>query len=1372
MLGSPAAGNVPGARVDAVNWTDNSGNLWLFGGEATTVSGSLDYFTDLWEFNVSTGEWAWMGGSASGYHVGVYGTLGVAAPGNQPGTRASAAGWTDGYGNLWLFGGGGLDSQRMVELNDLWEYNPSTNEWTWVSGASSSPGVNSGVYGTQGTPAEGNVPGGRLQASTWTDSSGNLWLFGGDGRDSSGMLGRLNDLWKFTPSTSDWAWMSGSKTADCQDSGVQPCAPPSPSYGKGIFGTLGTPDAANTPGERSGASSWIDGNGNLWLFSGFGLDANGKEGFLNDLWEFNPSTSEWTWMGGSNTISCGSYPCGEPGVYGTLGTPAAGNIPGGINTPATWTDANGNFWLFGGGGDDANGNRGNLNALWMFSPSTNEWTWMGGSSTVPYPTAPVSGEPGVYGELGVPAAANQPGGRAGALGWVDGSGNFWLLGGVGYDAGATRGYLNDLWQYQPPGVSPLASRPTFSVLSGTYFSTQTVSLADTTPGATIYYSLDGSTPSSDSNEYAAPLSIAQTTTVKAIAIASGFANSPVSSATYTISPLPAATPVFAPGAGVYATPQTVSITDSTEGATIYYTTDGTTPSANSRLYAGTVTVSANETIQAIAIANGYSSSTVATAVYIINLQAATPFFSVPAGTYTSVQTVVISDTTAGAQIHFTTNGTTPTAASTQYLGPVTVSTTEAIEAIAVLSGYSNSAVAAATYTINLPPAATPVITPAGGAYTAPQTVTISDVTQGAMIYYTADGTMPSVNSRLYAGAMTVSANETIEAIAIANGYSNSAVAAAAYTIAKATPQITWPAPAAITYGTALSTNQLNATASTGGTFSYAPASGAALGAGPHTLTVTFTPTDTTDYTTATATTTLTVNQAILTVTANNASRAYAAPNPTFTAVLTGFVNGDPQSVVSGSPLLTTPATAASPVSAYPITAAQGSLAATNYSFTFVNGTLTVNQASGVIHWPAPAAINYGAALSGAQLDATATCSGASVNGTYVYSPASGAVLASGAQTLSVNFKPTSSNCTFTSATVPLTVNQVALTVTANIASRAYGTPNPAFTSSISGFVNGDTAARAVSGSASFTTTATAKSPVSTYPITPAAGTLAAANYTFKFAAGRLTVTKAALTVTATGASVLYNQPIPKLTYSLAGYLNGDTSSVITGTPSETTTATKGSALGTYPITITQGTLAATNYSFKFVSGTLTITALGTTATPVFHPTPGTSNAAVTVTLTDSTSGAVYYYTANGTTPTTSSPMFPSSGLKVSATETITAIAVAPGYTPSAPVSATYTIATAPAVTTLPASGMTTTAATLNGTVTADNATTQYWFAYGTSKTALSSTTAKTGSLTGTTATAVSAKLTGLKTKTNYYFQVVASNAVGTTPGTVLSFTTN
>ena len=443
-LGTPGAGNVPGSRAAASSWTDGSGHLWLFGGSGADQNTYAGDFNDLWEFNPSTNEWAWMGGSSTigpnGGHSGVYGALGAPAAGNIPGGRGSAASWIDRAGHVWLFGGSGNDAAgNSGQLNDLWEFNPSTREWVWMGGSSTMNCPNDdcsgwGVYGTRGVPAPGNIPGGRSGASSLADGSGNLWLFGGYGWDPNADSGNYNDLWKFNPSTKEWAWMTGSSSIGLD--GGQP----------GSYGALGTPAAGNTPGGRMGAMSWTDSSGHLWLFGGWGYDAVGNGGYLDDLWKFSPSTNEWTWMGGIGTLSCADN-CSPPGVYGALGTPAPGNIPGGRENAASWTDSGGHFWLFGGYGYDADGNYGKLNDFWELDPSTKEWAWMGGSRTIAC-NYYHCGYPGVYGELGTPAAGNIPGSRNSPMSWTDSKGQLWLFGGNGFDANGNSGDLNDLWKYQ------------------------------------------------------------------------------------------------------------------------------------------------------------------------------------------------------------------------------------------------------------------------------------------------------------------------------------------------------------------------------------------------------------------------------------------------------------------------------------------------------------------------------------------------------------------------------------------------------------------------------------------------------------------------------------------------------------------------------------------------------------------------------------------------------------------------------------------------------------------------------------------------------------------------------------------------------------
>jgi hypothetical protein len=163
---------------------------------------------------------------------------------------------------------------------------------------------------------------------------------------------------------------------------------------------------------------------------------------------------------------------------------------------------------------------------------------------------------------------------------------------------------------------------------------------------------------------------------------------------------PAAAPTFSPAAGTYQTTQSVTISDATPGETVYYTTNGSKPTTKSTPYTGAISVSSTETIKAIAVASGFLESPVASATYTIEPPAATPGFSPAAGTYSSAQSVTISDTTPGAVIHYTTNGTQPTAKSPKYSAPITISKTETLQAIAIATGYADSDTESGTYTIN------------------------------------------------------------------------------------------------------------------------------------------------------------------------------------------------------------------------------------------------------------------------------------------------------------------------------------------------------------------------------------------------------------------------------------------------------------------------------------------------------------------------------------------------------------------------------------------------------------------------------------------------------------------------------------------------
>jgi N-acetylneuraminic acid mutarotase len=314
-------------------------------------------------------------------------------------------------------------------------------QWAWISGSSAVPGSYSGqrgVYGTEYQFAAANTPGGRYSSAFWSGSAGRLWLFGGTGNDSAGNAGLLNDLWVFDPGQGahgEWAWMGGSKTkpASCGF-----CGP------TGVYGPEYQFSAGNIPGARTWAAQWVDQNGRFWLFGGYGVDASGKVGFLNDLWVFDPAQGahgEWAWMGGGTLGNL-------PGVYVSLHQFAPAQIPSGRAAPVTWSSQSGQLWLFGGEDSSSSGNAECRNDVWEFDPAQGahgEWAWMGGNSTVDAG----GGQAGFYGIEGQFSSSNIPAGRWAASSWTGPDGRVWMFGGEGYGSPGTFGWFSDLWVFDP-----------------------------------------------------------------------------------------------------------------------------------------------------------------------------------------------------------------------------------------------------------------------------------------------------------------------------------------------------------------------------------------------------------------------------------------------------------------------------------------------------------------------------------------------------------------------------------------------------------------------------------------------------------------------------------------------------------------------------------------------------------------------------------------------------------------------------------------------------------------------------------------------------------------------------------------------------------
>ncbi len=409
--------NCPQAGYSYVPWTDLNGNFWIFGGN---VFGNE--FSDLWKYDPVTNEWTWVKGTGLPNQFGVYGTKGIPAPNNNPGARTyGARSWTDNNGYLWLCGGDGYASNGGGELNDMWRYDITSNEWTWMNGSNQpSP---AGVYGIYQTPGPLNTPGGRHEGTAcWKDLSGNLWFYGG--YDGSSYC----DMWKYDPSTNEWAWMNGT-------SGYLP-----PNYG-----VKGIPSLTNTPGSRLSYSHFVDDLGNFWLFGG----ANVNIAPYADLWKYDPVSNQWTWMGGSQTLST----VGNTGALcdtSSLYYPAAR-----FENRCSWSSCN-RFWIIGGTSDFF---QSALNDLWVFDPTTLEWAWVNGSLS-----PNVNATTGIQ---GVSDPSNNPGGLICSVGFVDSSNNLYeFAGAVG---GGSLNPLNNLWRYVIDQNCPALNYSCISMLPQTSF---------------------------------------------------------------------------------------------------------------------------------------------------------------------------------------------------------------------------------------------------------------------------------------------------------------------------------------------------------------------------------------------------------------------------------------------------------------------------------------------------------------------------------------------------------------------------------------------------------------------------------------------------------------------------------------------------------------------------------------------------------------------------------------------------------------------------------------------------------------------------------------------------------------------------------------
>ena len=470
---------------------------------------------------------------------------------------------------------------------------------------------------------------------------------------------------------------------------------------------------------------------------------------------------------------------------------------------------------------------------------------------------------------------------------------------------------------------------------------------------------------------------------------------------------------------------------------------------------------------------------------------------------------------------------------------------------------------------------------------------------GTLVYTPVAGTVPAAGTDTL--SVTFTPTDTTDYTSVTKTVT--------LTVTQAAPVITWAPPAAITYGTALSATQLNASASVAGTFVYTPAAGTVPAAGTDTLSVTFTPTDTTDYSTVTVTVQITVTQAAPVITWNN-----------------------PAGIVYGTALSATQLNAtASVAGTFAYTPALGSVPAAgtdtlSVTFTPTNTTdyttvtktvqISVTQAAPVITWNNPASISYGAALSASQLNATA-----SVAGTFAYTPALGSIPAAGTDTLSVTFTPTdTTDYTTATKTVTLTVTQAAPVITwNNPASIVYGTALSAVQLNATASVAG------------------------TFAYTPAVGTIPVAGtdtlsvtFTPTDTTDYTSVTKTVtLTVTQAAPVITWNNPASIVYGTALSATQLNASASVPGTLVYTPAAGTVPTAGTDTLSVTFTPTDTTNYS----TATATVQLIVSQAAPVItwnNPVGivyGTVLSGAQLNATASVAGSFVYTPAAGSIPT-------------------------------------------------------------------------------------------------------------------------------------------
>jgi len=333
---------IPSPRKGALGWQDNNGNFWIFGGIGIDDDYNTGLFQDLWTFNPLKSAWTLVKGDRKVIVEKDFTSKEIPLP------RRDAMTWVDKNGDLWLYGG--RDFGDNLHYGDMWKFTLKTKTWSNTAGTkefnkkSSRTGIKKS--------SKDDTPGGRSLSSTWNDTDGNLWLFGGTGIKDLGQNAFYNDLWLFDPKKGQWTWVSGSSLQNVKTNNSQ----------------KNKEDNNQQPSPRMKALTWYDRlNNQLWLYGGYGVDSTGNQsGGLSDMWYYDIKKDTWVWVSGTLKLF-------ESPEYGMFNREIEQSHPGFRFGSVSWTDKEGDLWLFG-GHNSTSGEHISIDAnLWRFNRKNKRW---------------------------------------------------------------------------------------------------------------------------------------------------------------------------------------------------------------------------------------------------------------------------------------------------------------------------------------------------------------------------------------------------------------------------------------------------------------------------------------------------------------------------------------------------------------------------------------------------------------------------------------------------------------------------------------------------------------------------------------------------------------------------------------------------------------------------------------------------------------------------------------------------------------------------------------------------------------------------------------------------------------------------------------